>query len=116
MKITIYLSESSAPVVERVRGAVEILGVALRAPHHTCSPESVAGEVELAAGGILLLDDAADFRRTAYESLRNALAAAVLEGRDPPVALVLQCARDDRDRLERVASCILRNSFEILAL
>lgn len=107
MKITIYLAETAQPVVAKCRATVEILGCAFRAPHHSCSPESVAGEVALAAGGVLLLDEAADFRRTAYEALLRALGAAPLAGRAAPAALVLQVAREDLDRLEKVAASLL---------
>jgi magnesium chelatase family protein len=55
--------------------------VPFRAPHHTVSDAGLVGsrgrpgEVSLAHGGCLLLDDAADFRRTAMEALAHAVRA-----------------------------------------
>lgn len=69
------------------------LGRAFRAPHHTCSDTALVGggnpvrpgEVTIAHGGVLYLEDVLEFRRTALDMLGHALARGevtiVREGR-----------------------------------
>lgn len=40
----------------------EELGGSFRAPHHTVSQLGLAGELAIAAGGVMLLDEASEFR------------------------------------------------------
>lgn len=62
---------------------VDHLGVAFRAPHHTVSDAGLVGsrgrpgEVSLAHGGCLLLDEVADFRRSALQALTHAMSQGV---------------------------------------
>lgn len=62
---------------------VDGLSVAFRAPHHSVSDAGLVGsrgrpgEVSLAHGGCLLLDEVADFRRSALQALTYALRQGV---------------------------------------
>jgi len=42
-----------------------------RAPHHTASREGMAGEMAIAAGGVLYLDEPAQFSRSAVHMIAN---------------------------------------------
>jgi hypothetical protein len=44
-----------------------------RAPHHTVSQTGMAGELALAAGGVLVLDDANEFSHSAISVIKNLL-------------------------------------------
>ncbi len=107
MKVTIYLSELSESVVSRIYDTVELLGCAFRSPHNSSPSKLIKDEVELAAGGILLLDEAADFRRLSFEAILRALSATPLAGRVAPLAIVLRIAHKDLARLETVATSFL---------
>jgi len=47
----------------------------LRAPHHTVSQAGLIGELAIAAGGVLLLDEVEEFSRLALHVMRNHLDA-----------------------------------------
>jgi len=64
--------------------------IPFRAPHHTCSVAALVGrmqrqwfaqpgELSLAHGGVLFLDDACEFSRTALEAVEHAHKAGVVE-------------------------------------
>lgn len=100
----VEISVASSDIISRSRVIADSLGRSLRAPHFTAGVEALRGEVDLAAGGVLLLCDAADFRRTAYEAVVAAVAAAD----EPPIRVVLAVeGRDDLPRLRRLARPLL---------
>ena len=43
----------------------------LRAPHHTVTMAGISGEVAIAAGGVLLLDDVESFPSSSLRAVRN---------------------------------------------
>lgn len=107
--MTVFRTDDQGEVLAHCRSIRAVLGCALRAPHHTAGPKAVAGELELAAGGVLLLDEAADFRRACFEELARRVASRVLRGKPLPLAIVLRVDADpsELERLARVASSIL---------
>jgi DNA repair protein RadC len=44
-----------------------------RAPHHSCSRAGIAGELRLAVGGVLYLDEAGEFRRQCVAEIRGGI-------------------------------------------
>jgi hypothetical protein len=48
-------------------------GRTFRAPHHTVSQAGLVGELAIAAGGVLMLDEAGQFSRAAMLALKNTL-------------------------------------------
>jgi hypothetical protein len=38
-----------------------IMGCAMRAPHHSCTPSMIADEIAMAAGAVLFVDDAGSY-------------------------------------------------------
>jgi|GEM_PF-3333590 len=105
MKIVI-LRTSMADAQSAVIRASRALALPLRAPHHTAGERAVGEEVGMAAGGILYLDEAASFRKSAlYMILREAQRRA-LRGEELPLRVALQVEPEDADGLARVRSIL----------
>lgn len=91
-KPTMTLITTPAPIATARKLAAE-LGGNFRAPHHTVSRAGLSGEMALAAGGVLLLDEPAEFTRGALSMLESLWA-----GMDPacrPEILLTVRATDD---------------------
>ncbi len=90
---------AASGAIEQVRKIASELGGNLRAPHHTAGASAVAGEMALAAGGVLLLDDPADFPRVIVRLIGRLWQQMAPTAR-PHIVVIL---RGDRD-LERFAT------------
>jgi len=86
------------------------LGRPFRAPHHTVSATGLAGggrpvrpgEVTLAHGGVLFLDEVASFSKYALEALEDALDRSIAHGMDAhPRVVIAACAPRELARVER---------------
>lgn len=58
-------------MVARAREIAKDHGGNFRAPHHTVSGAGMAGELALAAGGVLYLDEANEFSRSSISTIKN---------------------------------------------
>lgn len=57
--------------ISKAREIAAEYGGNFRAPHFTVSRNAISGEMALAAGGVLLLDQAADFSRSVVSMITN---------------------------------------------
>ena len=76
-----------------------------RAPHHTVGRAAIAGEVALAAGGVLLIDEPAEFSRSVIGMIEHLWIGMVPACR-PKIVLTLRASTDDKQTaaaLRRVA-------------
>jgi len=72
MRIEVRKQESET--YAEARGIARGLGDRhLRAPHHTVSQAGLIGELCIAAGGVLLLDEVEEFRESALRALKSHL-------------------------------------------
>ncbi len=74
--------------VEGPRAAQDIAGklVPFRAPHHSSTPQGLAQEFHLAAGGVLYLDEIGEFPRQSIETLTLRIHHNYPQ---PPLAIVI---------------------------
>lgn len=101
MKIVILVS-SMDDAQRTVIRAAKALQLTLRAPHHTATERVLPDEVDMAAGGILYLDEAAWFSKSALYSILRQAQKRALNGAELPLRTVLQLDPDDADGHARV--------------
>jgi magnesium chelatase family protein len=135
------LGEAEAIEVTKVQSAIGrppsgglILDRPFRAPHHACSaaalvgggPSARPGEISLAHGGVLFLDELAEFSRPALEALRQPLeerAVRVARAKDTLeyparfllVAATNPCACGYLGHPQKACSCPARDAEKYLA-
>ncbi|MFI5349419.1 MAG: YifB family Mg chelatase-like AAA ATPase [Elusimicrobiota bacterium] len=135
------LGEAEAIEVTKVQSAIGrppsgglILVRPFRAPHHACSaaalvgggPSARPGEISLAHGGVLFLDELAEFSRPALEALRQPLeerAVRVARAKDTleyparflMVAATNPCACGYLGHPQKACSCPARDAEKYLA-
>lgn len=72
------------------------IGGPLRAPHHTCSAIALLGELALAAGGVLYLDEVPEFRAEALSAMAHTW-AKMTDGHRPTLVLGVREAQNLED-------------------
>lgn len=99
-----------------------------RAPHHTVSDAALvgvtgtyraySGEVALAMGGVLMLDELADFRRSAIEALRERVGSMGLYERPFLIATATPCPCGFFKSKTKVCACssggVLRHNERVM--
>lgn len=78
----------SGALIEAREMAAEA-GCNLRAPHHSVSQAGLIGELAIAAGGVLFLDEVEEFRGSALRTMVNHL--GMMQEKVRPVLFVTHC-------------------------
>ncbi len=76
----------------------------LRAPHHTASRAAIGAEMAMAAGGVLLLDEPAEFSRAVVRMIADIL-VRMDPACQPRVILIIRGDEDPRATASTLARC-----------
>lgn len=99
----VEIRESGREVFDEVRRSAEAAGCNLRIPHWSVSQAGLIGELAIAAGGILVLDDVEEFRLSTLQALRNTL--SMMQDSERPV-LFLTHRGEMTEPTERLAEAL----------
>ncbi len=94
----VFLVHGKVGCIPYARKLATAVGGAFRAPHHSCSDVGVLGELSLAAGGTLLLDEFIEFRLGALYRLVSTW-SRMADGVRPALVLTLRPSSDEAMRL-----------------
>lgn len=92
-------------IIRKAREIATEQGGNFRAPHFTVSRAGMVGEMALAAGGVLLLDEPAEFSRTAINAVAHIWAAMDPACR-PRLILTIRGNGDDATTASKLARIV----------
>lgn len=95
---------AAAGLIRKAQALAAQHGGNLRAPHHTASRAAIGAEVAIAAGGVLLLDEPAEFSRAVVSMIGDTWIRMVPTCR-PRVILTIRGDKDPRATASTLARC-----------